>query len=211
VARSVSADGTIVVGNSSGRPFIYANGVMQDLGFAGQANAISGDGTTVVGVDVASGAFSYSGGVKHDLGLGSSDALAVSNNGSIIVGQYRATGGFHAFSYDGSVHDLGTLGGPSSAALGVSADGSVIVGYSDISTGGIRAFRHAGGTMTELPSLGGTHDEAYAVTPDGTVIVGLSGTQAAMWRDGEVIDLGTLASGSSAAALAISAAGTVFV
>jgi probable HAF family extracellular repeat protein len=71
-------------------------------------------------------------------------ARAISNDGSVIVGQsLNSANKSEAFVYQsGAMSALGFLGtGDESDATGVSADGSVIVGYSRITAGG--AVRHA--------------------------------------------------------------------
>ena len=124
-----------------------------------QLNAISGNGLVTVGYaynDTVSStpsdalAFSRtSTGTYTALGkLGGafswSVARAVSNDGSVIVGQSsNLAGKSEAFVYQsGAMTGLGFLGtGDESDATGVSADGTVIVGYSRITAGG--AVRHA--------------------------------------------------------------------
>jgi probable HAF family extracellular repeat protein len=124
-----------------------------------QLNAISGNGLVTVGYaynDTVSStpsdalAFSRtSTGTYTALGkLGGafswSIARAISNDGSVIVGQsLNSANKSEAFVYQsGAMSALGFLGtGDESDATGVSADGSVIVGYSRITAGG--AVRHA--------------------------------------------------------------------
>jgi len=121
-----------------------------------QLTAISGNGLVTVGYaysDTVSStpsdalAFSRtSAGTYAALGTigGWSVARAVSNDGSVIVGQSsNLAGKSEAFVYQsGAMTGLGFLGtGDESDATGVSADGTVIVGYSRIIAGG--AYRHA--------------------------------------------------------------------
>jgi probable HAF family extracellular repeat protein len=143
--------------------------------------AISGNGQIAVGYafnDTVSStpsdarAFSYAragSGTFTDLGkLGGafswSIARAVSNDGSVIVGQSsNLAGKSEAFVYQsGAMTGLGFLGtGDESDATGVSADGQVIVGYSRILAGGAarHAFVYANQTMLDadewLSSLNG--------------------------------------------------------
>jgi probable HAF family extracellular repeat protein len=114
------------------------------------------------------------------LGGTTSQANAVSADGSVIVGVSRLSGSTNniAFKYsNGVMTSLGTLGGTTSTAYGVSADGSVIVGVSRLagSTNNI-AFKYSNGTMTSLGTLGGTRSFAFGVSADGLVIVGDSTT-----------------------------------
>ena len=143
--------------------------------------AISGNGQVAVGyayLDTVSStpsdarAFSYNtagAGTYTELGkLGGafswSIARAVSNDGSVIVGQSsNLSGKSEAFVYQsGAMTGLGFLGtGDESDATGVSADGQVIVGYSRILPGGAarHAFVYANQTMLDadewLSSLNG--------------------------------------------------------
>jgi probable HAF family extracellular repeat protein len=78
------------------------------------------------------------------LGGDSSLALAVSADGSVVVGwATNAAGQKRAFRWTAArgMQDLGTLGGSESEAHGVSADGSVVVGWACNAAGQPRAFR----------------------------------------------------------------------
>jgi probable HAF family extracellular repeat protein len=166
-AYGVSADGSIIVGASDNgnnyRAFKYAYDETDkafkmtdigdldldpDLDSLSIANAISADGSTIVGQSYNgyyNHAFKYIGGVMTDLGTltsdGSGDSFAydVSADGSTIVGQSYNGGYNHAFKYvDGVMTGLGTLnsnGSGHSTAYGVSADGSTIVGESNYEGG----------------------------------------------------------------------------
>jgi len=150
------------------------------------ANAISWDGSTIVGyMDSADGfqAFRWSQ-ADGTQGLGffpdglESRALAVNLDGSVIVGFGHHADGIRAFRWtaqDG-LQNLGvTQGASKSWATGVSSDGSVVVGvveFADTKTA--RAFRWtAQGGMVELTPMANTRSWlASAVSGDGGVIVG---------------------------------------
>lgn len=158
-----SANGFIFNITTSALTIVDASAHLPAFATAGltltQLNAISGNGLVTVGYaysDTVSStptdalAFSRtSTGTYTALGkLGGvfswSIARAVSNDGSVIVGQsLNAANKSEAFVYQtGTMAGLGFLGtGDESDATGVSADGSVIVGYSRITPGG--AVRHA--------------------------------------------------------------------
>jgi len=181
-ATGVSANGNLIVGtetNDFGAPtvstgFIYnvassTNITVGNTGGAGyvftQLTGISGDGTTVIGF--GSTGFPGSGdeiGFKYVPGSGTHTALgtltggsytiplAISNDGSVIVGQAQnASGNTEAFKYqNGTMTGLGFLtGGSDSSATGVSADGSVIVGQSGVTGGYSHAFVYANQTMLD--------------------------------------------------------------
>lgn len=153
----------------------------------------------------------------------SSCALAVSANGSVVVGEAYGLSGdsFQAFRWtrEAGMTTLGTLGGTSSSALGISADGNVVVGFADAG-GGDRAFRWTAATgMVNLGVLnGGVASTATGVSADGKVVVGysldsvMSGYRAFRWTQATgMVDLGALNGGTSAQAYKASADGSVVV
>jgi uncharacterized membrane protein len=150
-ASGVSADGSIVIGDSGNYAFRWtAETGMQPL-FEGvsssSASAISGDGSTVVGYtnpnDLPQEAFRWTvaGGIQR-LGFlpnallyprSYSYAKAVSRDGSTVVGYAEGNDKGRAVRWNaaGGIEDLGVLPGDvGSYALGVSADGSTVVGGS---------------------------------------------------------------------------------
>ncbi len=161
------------------------------------AYAVSADGKVVAGrmsdgtSTTVSHAFRWTeASVMTDLGViggsGSSEALGISGDGKVLVGDSSvdSTSAVHAFRWTqgGLFQDLGTLsnaGGDydSSFAKDASYDGSVVVGWSSVvGVGPEHAFRwtHAGG-MADLGVLpGDIYSHANAVSDDGSVIVGTS-------------------------------------
>lgn len=231
-AFAVSSDGSVIVGRGTTsingglgeQAFRWTQvGGIAGLGYltgdpegengVSYAYGVSGDGTIVVGrSDDTGGLHSFqwtsSGGM---VGLGdlsgppeSSEATAVSNDGSVIVGhgekQDPATGGGEITaayavrwtSGPGSVNSLGSFysqDGEGSNATAVSADGGVIVGYgSNYESGGTVAFRWTeSGGFENLGDLAGgaTESKATAVSADGGIVVGraidAAGSQAFIW------------------------------
>jgi probable HAF family extracellular repeat protein len=201
--------------------FLYASGVMTDLGVLGvyssslgivdssSANGINNRGQ-VVGFSYTSGgaidAFLYDQGQMTDLGVlpGSqqSKARAINDNGQIVGGSLPA-GVQHAFLYDGgTMNDLGTLGGTESFAYGINNQGQ-IVGDSWVTNGGLSdtAFVYSNGTMTALGNLGGWRAIQVLAINDHGQIVGYAGdvntggpsvTRGFLYSGGTMTDLGDL-------------------
>jgi probable HAF family extracellular repeat protein len=105
----------------------------------------------------------------------------------------------HAFLYsNGTMKDLGTLGGTPSRAFGINARGQV-VGSSDLANGGPHAFLFSDGTMTDLGTLvagsATTVSVAFGINDAGQVvgssqIAGLSPpNHAVLWQDGNIVDV----------------------
>ncbi len=211
-ARSVSADGSTAVGYSLSRiapPNFEAVRWTTGTGIESLhihsaldsfANAISDDGSTIVGYrEVDREAFRWTAetGTAYlgDLPGGEFESTPydVSADGSVIVGIGSSEFGPEAFRWtpEEEMVGLGFLpGGSFSYAYGVSADGSTIVGmsYSDF---GLEAFRWtADGGMIGLGDLPGRPDynsKANDVSADGSVIVGrgqsLLGYEAFLWDE----------------------------
>jgi probable HAF family extracellular repeat protein len=208
VANGISADGSVVVGQSTSASGDEAfrwtsSGGMVGLGFLpgsvpgdsfSQALGVSADGSVIVGEStMASGreAFRWtSGGGMVSLGdlpegTVGSQARGISADGSVIVGYGIPISNDPEavrWTTGGGIMRLGSIF-TFGTANGVSADGSVIVGRRVPSTPRprIEAFRWTiGGGMVGLGYLpgGGFESEAYGVSADGSVIVGY-GTSAA--------------------------------
>ncbi len=219
-AYGVSADGSVVVGTSSGtlafpEPFMWtSSGGMVPLGVLpggdvpSRVSGISDDGTTVVGRSKnAAGqdeAFRWTAetgmvGLGIPPGTYSSEATAVSADGSVVVGHCPGPNGEEAFRWTSAsgIVSIGTLAPelsyPFSRAFGISADGSVIVGYSAAameiidgslalyieqyrwtSAGGFQSLSPYTSTYTTITTPG----TAYDAVADGARIVG---TAAYIW------------------------------
>ena len=235
-ARAISADGSVVVGQSAligGQLKAYrwtqASGMI-DLGTLGgtssEARAVSADGSVIVGASRTAVGFlrgfrwTQAGGMVEigTLGAGTT-AFGVSADGSVIVGGSNLSSGpSRAFLWTqaAGIINLGTLSPGWYFARGVSAAGLVVIGASvaDIG-GGIAAFRWTAATgMVDIGSFGGAKTSAEAINSDGSVIVGYSNfagdinNQGFRWtQSAGMIYLGTLGIGSTANA--VSADGNV--
>ncbi|HEY9172406.1 MAG TPA: HAF repeat-containing protein [Verrucomicrobiae bacterium] len=184
IARSINSSGVIVgeyhTANGHQRPFVYTNGVAQDLGFDGFANDINDLGQ-IVGVDRSAGGgqgFILTGGQKTYVGtLGGNDTGAhrINNTGTVIGNSMTGGGQYHAFVYHhGTIRDLGTLGGASSAIGGINSQG-LIVGEARNSQGNLRAFIYRNGVMLDLnnfipPASGWVLTSATAINDSGRIV-----------------------------------------
>jgi probable HAF family extracellular repeat protein len=233
-ATGVSGDGSVVVGNWRGQlnfePYRWTRsegavpllppGYSHGLPWEDQsrANAISVDGSTVVGTQNFPGPYYYGWRWRADTGMtpitpyaSSYFAEAVSGDGTVIVGPKRdsnfpgwrwsadegltnlADQQFNAVSGDGSVFaggrvlwseqagtvDLGDLPGGRDYTLtrAISADGTTVVGTSSSSDGILEgeAFRWtAASGMVGLGDLPGSlsYSVASGVSGDGSIVVG---------------------------------------
>ncbi len=196
VARGVSSDGTVVVGQSGGEAFRWtADDGMVGLGDFSEptldlANGVSADGTVVVGWGQMM-PFRW----KADEGmvnLGSlSDhhnqgyASAASADGLVVVGYSENDARFpEAFCWtaDDGMVGLGFLtneNNPYSIAYDVSDDGTTVVGKSAEASNPIgydEAFLWTSEDgMVGLGHLpGDNHSVAHAVSSDGSIVVGSS-------------------------------------
>lgn len=133
-----------------------------------------------------------------------SQATAISNAGHIVGTSDFTPGNSNrrAFMYrNGSMVDLGTLGGPTSVAYGVN-DLGMVTGASDFdASGSTHAFVYRNGKMTDLGVSGGSFSSASGINNAGQV-VGYGAAvfghyHAFLYSDGKEIDLHTLVGGDS--------------
>lgn len=141
-------------GTTNSNSVLFANGSVA-LKALGQLNAINDTGV-MVGTDNGHG-YVISGTSLTEIpafcigGFCGSDAQDINNMG-VIVGDATTFNARHAFMFaNGSLSDLGTLGGANSKAFALNELGQV-VGTSD-SIPGRHAFLYGAGTMQDLNSL----------------------------------------------------------
>jgi probable HAF family extracellular repeat protein len=107
----------------------------------------------------------------------------------------------HAFLWrDGTMTDLGTLGGATSDAIDIN-EADQITGGSDTADGKWHAFLWQDGVMTDLETLGGDYSDAIRINNRGQIVglsttapgqeLGDAGTHAFLWENDSMIDLGT--------------------
>lgn len=141
------------------------------------------------------------------------EATAVNPAGDIVGYSQVSAGSNHAFRWrDGTMTDLGTLGGPFSYAADINPRGDV-VGWSATDAGVPHAYIWRDGVMTELAMLpGGIGSLAYGINPAGDVVGWSWGSihlhVAVLWRNGVPRTLEGLGDGASEA-IAINPRGDV--
>lgn len=164
-------------------------------------------------------AFLWQNGAIRDLGglpgplPNDSKAYHINDAGQVVGSAFLPNGDERAVLWqDGTIGELGTLGGRTSYALAVNAGGQV-VGSARLPDGIEHAFFWESGTMHDLGTLpGGMVSGASQINTMGHV-VGYSMTaslmaHAVVWRDGIIQDLGTLG-GPNSFGRAINDAGQV--
>jgi len=158
-------------------------------------------------------------------GLVSSQAFAITADGTAAVGVSESASGTEAFRIDEGMPGLTALGDLAggrfaSRGLGVSGDGAVAVGVGTASTDPAegQAVLFEAGVVVGLGDLAGGDFGSIAndVSDDGLVIVGAghsaSGEEAFRWFGGVMTGLGDLAGGAfESRATAVSADGAVVV
>ena len=132
----------------------------------------------------------------------SGSAAAVNARGQIVGTNGTAGGKQHAFLWqNGTMLDLGTLGGRDSGASAINASGQVIGTSLTSAPQHVHAFIWEDGKMTDLGTLGGKSSRPRALNDRGQV-VGESFTAGGMvhaflWQNGKMTDLGTLGGSDS--------------
>ena len=211
MARDINNSGHVVGegGNIGAFPFLFQDGVLQNLGSLGggqgTALGINEAGEVVGGSFVAGGnqfhAFLYRNGVMVDLGPlpGGAGGVAweIDDRGE-IAGTSSSGAAPHAFRWsNGVIKDLGDLGGLGSYATAINNRGQII-GFSNPpqSRTLYRAFVWQKGDMMDLGTLGGDYSFAYDINNKGHIVG--TGEHAFLWRRGMMQDLGTLGGRSTA-------------
>jgi probable HAF family extracellular repeat protein len=186
-AQGINASGQVVGWYSDGsggtHPFLYSNGTTSPLGtFPAGSNtyplSINGSGQ-VVGYTYQPGItgeqpFLIQNGTTTILGF-SGAFQTINASGQAVGGRYFSNTIWHAqLYYNGTLTDLGTLGGSNSWAYGINTAGQ-IVGDSNTSSGADHAYLYSNGAMTDLNSLidphsGWTLETASSINDRGQIV-----------------------------------------
>ncbi len=185
--------GSSVTEDGSNHPFLYSNGEMIDLGTLGSpeggqwwnsAEGINNSGV-VTGYGYTSNGglsgFTWSNGVMTalpNLGAEWTEAYAINNNGQVTGISQNTKGQSHAFiaNPDGTIKDLGAIGGKYAASWGFGInDSAVVVGRVETDLGAYVAFVYNGNKMQDLNSLvkadrGWTLIEARGINNAGQIV-----------------------------------------
>ena len=143
------------------------------------AHAISGDGTTILGVDYNANmlVWTAAGGIQYPAGTNGYPG-GINRDGSVIVGGHVGGRPFRWTAAGGAVSLPTPPGWADNGADGrahtVSADGSVVAGTLFNAPGDRRAFRWtgAGGTALLDQPAGVVGSDATAISADGSTVVG---------------------------------------
>ncbi len=178
----------------------------QSVGYAINASGQVTGKSTLTGSGSDTNAFLYTGGTMQNLG-----AIAAApgsagfgiNASGVVTGATNVASGApqHAFTYDGSFHDLAPGSTSFSTGYGINSSGWV-TGIADFG-GDFQAYRYTGTTLVSLGALGGNESVGNGINSSGHVVGTAENAQgrdtAFIYNGTSMAGLGTLA-GSRATA-----------
>jgi probable HAF family extracellular repeat protein len=200
------AVGYVRMSDGSDRAVNWQNGTATDLGIIGRAMAVNNNGQ-IVGWKTDSSPTSQS--IITSLGSlgGKTTDIAAINDNSAIVGSSDTSNGatdgdgnYSAYSHaylwqNGTMNDLGTLGGNRSRALAINKSGQ-IVGCADVNNSTVHAFLWQNGAMADLGPSSALKSSATGINNCGvivgTMLPAAGGPCAVVWQSGAPTDLNTL-------------------
>ncbi|MEA5112971.1 MAG: VPLPA-CTERM sorting domain-containing protein [Geobacteraceae bacterium] len=185
-----------VAGTSGTRGFIYSNGAMTDLGTPAVAyttKSINNSGQ-IIGyayIDNVLTSFLYSEGTLNTLSI-AGQVNAINDKGQ-MTGQETASSSAIIYN-NGTVTNLGTLGGTMSLGNAINNSGQV-AGYSITSSNETHAFLYSNGAMSDLGTFGGSQSMAYDINNSGQVVgtfqTSANETHIFLYNNGIMTELGT--------------------
>jgi probable HAF family extracellular repeat protein len=214
-----AAVGSAACANGNLHAFLYQNGQKTDLGTNGknisEALGINNAGV-IVGYTANSNtstdswtAFVYEDGQMVDLnsridpgsGWVLMDAWGINNLGQ-ITGEGVYQGQSHAFLYsEGTVTDLGSLGGWSAFGVMINDSGQVVGGMDNTNDERQAFYWDSSSGFKNLGNFGGAWATAYAINASGLIVGeaddGVGRTRAFLYQDNTLLDLNTLIDPSS--------------
>lgn len=232
IANAVSANGSAVAATiDMASAYRWTSSGLVSIGllpgaYATSADDISSDGSVIVGSvffdspeeTVRAHRWTSSGGIQ-DLGLPSASVASVgsgvSGDGNVVTG-YSFDVDFNTTAFrwtsGGGMQSIGTIpGGTSSEGRKVSRDGSTIIGIAGTPQGDRAiAWTESGGMQSlGLLSPGDTGSSAWGVNANGSVVAGSSGSNAVIWINGVVQNIGMLPGATNAIAYTLSDDGSL--
>jgi probable HAF family extracellular repeat protein len=213
ISNSGSAVGFVTNAQGFQVPVSFSGGLANPLNGYGQANGVNSAGT-VIGTSYSNNTpyvTEWSNGQATNLGI-PGYGIAINDAGQFAGGYNTPTGLLHAFvSSNGSLVDLGSLGGTWSSVNGLNSLGQA-AGTSSTANGAFRAFFSSGSGMVGLGTLGGTSSYGMAINSAGK-IAGTAQTsqgfmKAFVWNGSTLTDLGTLG-GSQSYGYGINSTGSI--
>ncbi len=220
MAHAINDQG-VVVGEASAasgetHAFMWQSGVMKDLGVGGETSMARGINFRgdIVGLasakNLRGGAVLWSGGQRQfigDLGASGSGSRAISINdkgqvAGVSSGFATNQGVVRAVVWlNGTISDLGALGGLHSTANAIDAQ-AMVIGWAEVADNSTAAFQWQNGKMTKLESLpgsvtsAGNGTQATAVNDSGIIVgscvTSTGETHAVIWSNGRIADLNSL-------------------
>ncbi len=231
-ANAVSANGSVVAATiDMTSAYRWTSSGLVSIGllpgaYATSAEDISSDGSVIVGSvffdspeeTVRAHRWTSSGGMQ-DLGLPAggvaSVGTGVSGDGNVVTG-YSFDADFNTTAFrwtsGGGMQSIGTLpGGTTSEGRKVSRDGSTIIGIAGTPQGdrAIAWTESDGMQSLGLLSPDDSGSSAWGVNANGTIVAGSSGSNAVIWVNGVVQNIGMLSGATNAIAYTLSDDGSL--